>query len=144
MAESLAEVSGGPALEYESARGLPNTGPFAPAFTALADDLNTPDALGQMFTAFRSLKPAEMTPASATVAWHGLQKLLFALGLELPQVGPVEETPLPESIAALAEARWQAKLAKNWAESDRLRDAVLAEGWEIKDTKEGYTVCPKA
>ncbi len=144
MAESLAQVSGIPALEYDSARQLPNAGPFAPAFTALADDLNTPDALGQMFTAFRSLKPADMTPASATEAWHGLQRLLFALGLELPQVGVTEETPLPTSIAALAEARWQAKLAKNWAESDRLRDAVLAEGWEIKDTKEGYTVCPKA
>jgi cysteinyl-tRNA synthetase len=144
MAESLSMVSGAPALEYEAACKWPITGPFAPALTALADDLNTPDALGQMFTTFRNLKPGEMTAASATEAWHGLQKLLFALGLELPQAGPAEDTPLPDNIAALAEARWQAKLAKNWNESDRLRDAVLAEGWEIKDTKEGYTLCPKA
>jgi len=144
MAEALSAVSGATALDYDSARQQPITGPFAPAFAALADDLNTPDALGQMFTAFRSLKPAEMTSAAATEAYHGLQVLMFALGLELPPVGEAEQTPIPEAIAALAEARWQAKAAKNWPESDRLRDAVLAEGWEIKDTKEGYTLCPKA
>jgi len=66
-----------------------------------------------------------------------------ALGLELPATGgPVAEAP--EALVKLAADRWAAKQAKNWAESDRLRDEIVAAGWEIKDTREGYELCPKS
>ena len=36
--------------------------------------------------------------------------------------------------------RAAARQAKNWAESDRLRDAIAALGWAVKDTKDGQRV----
>jgi len=69
--------------------------------------------------------------------------MMEALGIVLPETGgPLEEAP--EALVNLAADRWAAKQAKNWAESDRLRDEIAAAGWEIKDTKEGYELCPKS
>ena len=36
-----------------------------------------------------------------------------------------------------------ARAAKNWAESDRLRDAIAAAGWLVKDSREGQSVTKK-
>jgi len=50
-----------------------------------------------------------------------------------------DENPSDE-VTALAEERLAARANKNWAESDRLRDALAALGWVIQDSKEGYTL----
>jgi cysteinyl-tRNA synthetase len=55
-----------------------------------------------------------------------------------------EETSLPATIAALAEARVQARLAKDWRKSDELRDELSARGWEARDTKDGQKVTRRA
>ncbi len=47
---------------------------------------------------------------------------------------------IPENIKTLAENRWQAKLSKNWAEADKLRDELKNLGYVINDSKDGYTV----
>jgi len=46
-------------------------------------------------------------------------------------------------VHALVDERQAARAAKNWAESDRLRDAIAAAGWIVKDTKEGPKLTPK-
>jgi hypothetical protein len=47
-----------------------------------------------------------------------------------------EETPSDE-VLSLLEQRKQVRANKDFAESDRLRDAIAALGWNVKDTKEG-------
>ncbi len=47
------------------------------------------------------------------------------LGLDLRAVDRPEE--LPAEVGRLVEARTKARLAKNWAESDRLRDEIQAQ-----------------
>jgi cysteinyl-tRNA synthetase len=47
-------------------------------------------------------------------------------------------------VLALVEQRQAARTAKEWAESDRLRDAIAALGWNVKDTKEGPKLTPKS
>jgi cysteinyl-tRNA synthetase len=37
----------------------------------------------------------------------------------------------------LLDARAVARTEKNWTESDRIRDALAALGWTVKDTPEG-------
>ena len=49
---------------------------------------------------------------------------------------------MPEGVKLIADERWAARAAKNWAESDRLREELLAMGWVVKDGKEGYTLEP--
>ena len=39
----------------------------------------------------------------------------------------------------LLEQRMQAKANKDWATSDKIRDNLAALGFEVKDTKDGFT-----
>ena len=43
----------------------------------------------------------------------------------------------------LAEERWAARTAKNWALSDVLRDQLATAGWIVKDNKDDYELIPK-
>jgi cysteinyl-tRNA synthetase len=110
-------------------------GPFQAAWDSLNDDLNTPAALGGLFTGLR--ESANLTGKDAAAALAGLNRVLRALGLTLPEETAAE---IPDAIRTLAETRWQARLAKNWAESDRLRDELAAQGWRVKDAKDGYAL----
>jgi cysteinyl-tRNA synthetase len=108
-------------------------GPFQAAWDSLSDDLNTPGALGGLFTGLREATTLSGEDASAALA--GMNRILRALGLTLPAEVKQE---IPTAIQELADARWQARLAKNWAESDQLRAALAAQGWAMKDGKDDY------
>ena len=49
---------------------------------------------------------------------------------------------IPAEIQTLLDLRAEARKAKNWAESDRLRDEIAAKGWLVKDSKDGQS-CAK-
>jgi cysteinyl-tRNA synthetase len=115
-------------------------GPFQAAWDSLNHDLNTPGALGGMFTGLR--EAANLSGPEAAAALAGFNRLLRALGLTLPEEVHQDASEIPESIKALAEARWQARLAKNWAESDTLRGQLAEQGWLVKDGKDSYTLEP--
>ena len=46
----------------------------------------------------------------------------------------------PAEVVALAEQRAQARAAKDYAESDRLRDALADAGWTVRDGPDGYAL----
>ena len=70
--------------------------------------------------------------------------LALSLNFEFPvykaKVNSEEDNDIPEEIIDLAEQRKQARLEKNWEESDRLRDLIQSKGYIIKDNKEGYEI----
>jgi cysteinyl-tRNA synthetase len=47
-------------------------------------------------------------------------------------------------VKQLAEARMQARLAKDFRKSDELRDKLNALGWEARDTKDGQKITRRA
>ena len=49
----------------------------------------------------------------------------------------VEYNVRSAEVLELLEARTVARAEKNWAESDRIRDALAERGWTVKDTPEG-------
>ncbi|MEW6086448.1 MAG: cysteinyl-tRNA synthetase [Chloroflexota bacterium] len=51
---------------------------------------------------------------------------------------PLDNDQPSQEVIALAEERLSARANKNWAESDRLREAIAAQGWTVQDSKEGY------
>jgi hypothetical protein len=50
-----------------------------------------------------------------------------------------EESP-DADVLSLLDARQQARLVKNWAESDRLRDELIARGWAVTDSADGQVL----
>ncbi len=129
---ALAKAAGvDEAPRYRELAGLEDSGVFAEAWESLNQDLNTATALGKVFTALRNAEDGD-----ALTNWKGLHRVLAALGLELPDLE--QSVEVPEEIRALADERWAARSAKDWAESDRLRDALQEKGWLVKDGKEGY------
>ena len=51
---------------------------------------------------------------------------------------PTDKPSIPPEIEEMAKLRLDAKKQKNFAESDRLRNAIQAMGFSVKDTKDGY------
>jgi cysteinyl-tRNA synthetase len=105
---------------------------------ALDDDLNISGALGFLFETIRQTNRAlDLDELSAEEAkswlawWERIDRVLVLSG---------EETAIPAEIAALGEARVQARLAKDWRKSDELRDELAARGWEARDTKDGQKI----
>ena len=113
-----------------------SAGPFAQAWENLLADLNVPGALGCVFSKIKDV------PATRE-SWLSLWFILDALGLTLPPPAGGETVEVPDGIKALAEQRWQAKQARDWAAADVLRKDLEAAGWLIKDAKDRYTVTPK-
>lgn len=99
---------------------------------AINDDLNFPLAIGVLWTMLRN------EPKSSQI-FDLVQKFDKALGLDLNGEEKVKEE-IPQEIDELAKTRWQARLAKNWAESDRLRDEISKLGYVVRDGKDGYTL----
>ena len=52
-------------------------------------------------------------------------------------IGRQTSIEVPDEVTALAELRAAARAAKDWAESDRLRDAIAELGWTVTDSKDG-------
>jgi cysteinyl-tRNA synthetase len=114
---------------------------FAKAWSALLKDLNTPEALGQLFVTAKEteaqIRAQTLSPESAGRTRHSFHRLLQGLGLTLK--APVSEE-IPLEIVALAQQRWEAKQAKNWGQADALRSELIAKGWLMQDQKDSYTL----
>ncbi|MFD2256073.1 cysteine--tRNA ligase [Luteolibacter algae] len=110
-------------------------GPFQTAWDSLNNDLNTPGALGGIFTGLR--EATKLTGKDAAAALAGLNRILKALGITLPEISQ-ETTEVPADIKTLAENRWAARSNKDWATSDKLRDELTSKGWAMKDGKDSY------
>ena len=67
--------------------------------------------------------------------------LLYALGLKLFTI-EAKHVDAPEEIIALAQARWDAKQSKDWVKADEFRDELLAKGWTVNDSKDGFAIEP--
>lgn len=105
--------------------------PFNRVWEALADDLNTPQALGHIFATLHALDKASVVDMGTL---QGLKSVLYALGLTVSE--PLMETAakeIPLHIQALAEERILAKKNKNFDKADRLRMQIQDEGWSILD-----------
>mgnify|MGYP003594563658 FL=1 len=117
------------------ALGAPGTADadFVARFMAmLNDDLNFPQALALTYELLKSDLDAGVKKATVL-------KFDEAFGLGLAQWVPKVEA-VPADVREVADARWAARNAKDWAEADRLRGELTALGWTMKDGKDGYTL----
>ena len=120
-------------------------GDFQSAWSSLLTDLNVPQALGFLMKEItRGEKEGDSLSPEEAGKWLASSRfLLTVLGIDLEawmalQNDEAEESSAPAEIVKMAEDRWAAKKEKNFAEADRLRDAIQSAGWQVKDTPEGF------
>ena len=117
----------------------------------MSDDFNTALALGDLFATFKNVSKklsADDESAAADVAQ--IKRTYSLLGLfkreadeYLAEVAAKNPVKIPDGVKALAESRWQAKLARDWATADKLRAELDALGYTVKDNKDGYDIIKK-
>ena len=117
------------------------------AFTnALADDLNTPMALGEMHKLAESARKGEFKSAQTLhqagnflgIFSHSLKswKGFAAIGRA---AGELMSKEFRDKVNNLVDVRTAARKSKNFKESDRIRDELAAMGVVLKDSKDGTT-----
>ncbi|MBF0359234.1 MAG: cysteine--tRNA ligase [Magnetococcales bacterium] len=145
----------------ESEVGNPLHGDVEKFFKSMDDDFNTPQAVAVLFELAKKLNKillaAESSDKKAAVLDH--VRVMRGLGVVvgLAQATPTEHFQFKpevnldvedsgsgagisdEQIDLLIENRTKARADKNFAESDRIRDELVANGITVLDSKEGTT-----
>ena len=112
-------------------------GEIKPAFLgALSDDLNTPAAIGELHRLSGSGREPEATELKACGNALGL---LRSTRSEWIASRRIEVSVNEGQVPPLIEARLAARARKDWKESDRIRDELIAMGIALKDNKDGTT-----
>ncbi len=65
---------------------------------------------------------------------------VLGLGFEQAIKDDVLPEKIPDEIGLLLAQRQEARVDKNWLESDRIRDEIQNHGWTVKDTTDGQQV----
>jgi cysteinyl-tRNA synthetase len=110
---------------------------FAASWEALLDDLNASKALGEIFLHLKRSAVGTMDPAAAGRELAEWRRLHYAFGLPWPIEKRTENVP-PEEILAIALDRQIARKERDFTRSDRLRDELIARGWQVEDGPYGY------
>jgi len=115
---------------------------------AVNDDLNIPSAFAALFDLVRQTNAhiEEIKQSNNQTIKQSVLSVFRRMDEVLGVIffgNEKKAAEIPAEIQALLDARAEARKAKNWAESDRLRDEIAAAGWAVKDSKEGQTCTRK-
>ena len=118
-------------------------------YDAMCDDFNTPIVISNLFEACRLVNSiADKKESIGADALEALRQFLQLwvfdlLGLKAgagdSAANEAREEAFGKVVDMLLEQRMKAKQNKDWATSDLIRDNLAALGFEVKDTKDGFT-----
>lgn len=103
---------------------------------AMDDDLNTADGISAVFELVKDINVNVIDSKSAELIKYAINlfdELTNVLGLVYNR----DTGSLDEEVEKLIEARQNARKEKNWAEADRIRDELKAQGIVLEDTPQG-------
>jgi len=127
--------------------------PDASVVAALEDDMNTPLALSHLHSIFWSSRGTDYEQAVNQRGWDVHDPDAAAMAVSTARLlGLLKSNPTEWKCKAVRDAgidsvvvsslvseRLAARAAKNWAESDRIRDELASMGVALKDNKDGTT-----
>lgn len=107
-------------------------------FAHLADNLNTPKAIGEIFSFFKQYQPPRLDADTRAALLDFFREFndIFAAW----EFGPRPEVRLevPADVQRWAQERIDARKRRDWQEADVLRDKIQAAGFFVKDNAGGY------
>ncbi len=105
---------------------------------AMTDDVNTARAIGYLFDLAREVNRAGESgdAAQARAGGAALRRLGGLIGLFWTAPAAADEA-WPAEVLELVARREAARKAKNWKESDEMRDALKARGLAVEDSAQG-------
>lgn len=105
---------------------------------AMDDDFETSTALASVFNFIRAVNDGvdngRISQAEKAIIMHFFKAIDNIFGFLK------EAEKIPAEILNLVKERDKARKEKNWKESDRLRDEIKANNYEVRDTVEGSVV----
>lgn len=125
-------------LELKANEGAPGTvnAAYQESFvTAVNDDLNMPRALAVIWELLKD------DTVSTQDKYETLLHMDQVLGFGFSDWQP-EESEIPAEVLGMVEERAAARKNRDFAEADRLRDALKQMGYVVEDTPEGARVVP--
>ena len=112
-----------------------------PFYAALCDDLNTPVAIAEIHALAHRMHKADKSEKPALKARMLAAGKLLGIFAQTPSEwmqGGVDDAGISaEQVEALIEERKQAKLDKNYARADEIREALSTQGIVLEDSREG-------
>ena len=115
-------------------------------YEAMNDDLNTPIVISHLFDVCRVLNTVVDKKATIDApTLEALTKVFHTFALDIlglkEEVGSNSgrEEAFGKVVDMLLEQRMIAKANKDWATSDKIRDSLAELGFEVKDTKDGFS-----
>ncbi len=114
-------------------------------FDSMDDDFGTPGAVAAIFDMVRAINQAlergRLPEGQLQEVRLELAGLLDMLGLAgLAEAGG--DSDVPAEVLDLLRRREDARAARDFAEADALRDAIAAQGFEVRDGPDGAEVVP--
>lgn len=109
--------------------------------TAMDDDLNTADGMTAIFELVRDLNRMSADAATSREQLEAGAKLFDELiGVMGLLYNRKKTDEIPVEVTELVEQRKAARKAKDFAEADRLRDAIAALGYAVRETRQGTEI----
>ena len=144
--EALVKAAGATALPGADAAPEFARKALADFTAAVNDDLNLPKGFAALFELVReangAVASASLDPTSAAAVLSVFRRLDEVLGV-IFFGNEKKEVELPAEVLAMLDRRAAARKAKDWAESDRIRDELAAQGWIVKDSRDGQSCTRK-
>ncbi|GIV54701.1 MAG: cysteine--tRNA ligase [Candidatus Kapaibacterium sp.] len=109
-------------------------------FAELADNLHTPKALAALFTFIGEHPAVELEPSAQRALLEFFEQLNSIVGVW--EIAPRPLVVVPERVRQLAQERWEARLQRDFARADQLRQQIAQEGFAVRDRSDGYDLVP--
>ena len=135
--EYLLENNKSEAASEDEKTWMDNLAQYKKSFIdAMNDDLNTADAIAAIFELVRDTN-SNLSEASSREAVKAALDLFKELTGVIGLAAKEKETDLEAEVEALIAQRQEARKNKDFALADEIRDALLAKGIILEDTREG-------
>jgi len=128
--------------EYKQKATAPDATYLEKFDTRLADDLDTPGAIAIMWDMIKDSKLKDTTKCGTLMAMDEILDVGLSENIDdgVRSLGVIAADELPTDIQELVDTREAARVARNWAEADMLRDKLSLKGYTLEDSTHGPKV----